>query len=162
MLERWSIKLSQFNYTVQYRKGEDHVVPDCLSRAPVMLLVDVDMKEWIGELYKDISFTKIIHKINKGLQGLVSDDINTGEIKFAYCTKSGTEYFLIDKVLYQKQTKRNGYGARTRICVPKPFVPAVMEACHEGGHLSFRRTSHTAAERFYCLARHVYSHCLVL
>jgi hypothetical protein len=35
MLERWSIKLSQYQYRVTYREGRHHENADCLSRDPI-------------------------------------------------------------------------------------------------------------------------------
>lgn len=34
-IQRWSLKLSQFNYTFQYSRGENNVHSDCLSRLPL-------------------------------------------------------------------------------------------------------------------------------
>ena len=53
MLERWSIKLSQYDFDVFYREGSKHVTPDCLSRDPVdvkekgvpVIIIEEDIKK---------------------------------------------------------------------------------------------------------------------
>lgn len=38
-LSRWALRISQFNFSIEYRKGADNKVADALSRAPVVELL---------------------------------------------------------------------------------------------------------------------------
>ena len=38
-LERWAVTLSSYQYSIQYIKGSDNVIADCLSRLPIQLSV---------------------------------------------------------------------------------------------------------------------------
>jgi hypothetical protein len=47
LLERWSIKLSPYDYDVEYRPGKDHHNADCPSRTPVDLILSIDIDEFV-------------------------------------------------------------------------------------------------------------------
>ena len=55
-LERWALALQEHDYQVDYHKGEDNVIADCLSRAEPLpgkcmsVLVACALADWEGEL----------------------------------------------------------------------------------------------------------------
>lgn len=56
-LARWAMKLSQYDMTLEHRKGNLHVVPDALSRLPVISALDSPgsiLDSWYNKLKSDI------------------------------------------------------------------------------------------------------------
>ena len=43
-LERWAVTLSSYSYSIQYIKGSDNVIADCLSRLPLQLSSEQEAK----------------------------------------------------------------------------------------------------------------------
>ena len=43
-LECWAVTLSSYSYSIQYIKGSDNVIPDCLSRLPLQLSSEQEAK----------------------------------------------------------------------------------------------------------------------
>jgi transposase InsO family protein/transposase-like protein len=81
-LRRWSIVLSEYNFTIVYRKGSLHCDVDCLSRAPVcdegdefldkilningrpdLLPQPLRPEEWISE-YEDDESQEVLNRVN--------------------------------------------------------------------------------------------------
>lgn len=58
-LARWSIRLQQYNFSIEHRNGKDHVVPDMLSRSvPVvvdeLLTENANRDPWLDQLKQNI------------------------------------------------------------------------------------------------------------
>lgn len=63
-LARWAIKLSQFSFTIEHRKGSQHVVPDALSRTHIESLslsglanespIDLNSEAFLSDEYKGL------------------------------------------------------------------------------------------------------------
>ena len=92
-LQRWNLRLSQYNYTIIHIPGESNYISDCLSRLPlaeskddleptelVLLLRDlethnVSAKEISVETQKDPMLTKIKHYIMHGFPTTVDETV---------------------------------------------------------------------------------------
>ena len=42
LLERWFLRLSMYNFIIEYKPGKENVVPDWLSRPPTDLIDEND------------------------------------------------------------------------------------------------------------------------
>ena len=94
-LARWAIMLSQFNYSVQYRKGKDNANADALSRAPLPTTpsdrsIDEEEKE-----YPAVSSTPI--KSEKSAR------ISSTTIELGYASKNDTQLTTV-KTFYPLST----------------------------------------------------------
>ena len=50
-LLRWDMKLQNYSFTIEYKKREDNVVADCLSR--MYLVTEEDLKEYMTWVKED-------------------------------------------------------------------------------------------------------------
>lgn len=51
-LLRWALKLQSYDFTLQYRKGKDNVLADCLSRITSLSVVDKEYDDLISKILK--------------------------------------------------------------------------------------------------------------
>jgi hypothetical protein len=128
-LERWSIKLSQYNYRVTYRPGPKHENADCLSRSIGNISVehvaqeqrnDPLMGQWFGKFDEmDI------------LQPLDSDEKVLDMGKEAVVLKADGKLW--------RRTKVDGKSV-DKLCVPRNMVTNVLAGAHNAHHLDFEKT----------------------
>jgi hypothetical protein len=147
-LERWSIKLSRFEYDVIYRKGEDNVNADCLSRDPINL-VNTNDDEWMKQQNDDIyaqNVQKLIRK--KGTIEIIERD---GEYDLINTFKIDENQWFIEKSgkVYNRIYNNHKDKYIDRIIVPKSLRRSVLQECHETGHFDYDRTYDKLKERFY-------------
>lgn len=53
-LARWSIRLSMFNFEIKHKKGKEHVVPDILSRAQPIQIINIDHSTSSDQWYTSV------------------------------------------------------------------------------------------------------------
>lgn len=66
-LSRWAVSLQQYDFEILHRKGKDHLVPDCLSRAvPKIDLVNSENHDDADIAYnEDTWYNNLINKVVK-------------------------------------------------------------------------------------------------
>ena len=132
-VQRWALKLSQFNYEFVYSKGANNVNSDCLSRIPLeeteqtcdpyelifsinsidsMPITSVDIKNLIK---KDKNLNELLHYIKYGWP----NKINNPELK--YFQNKISELSLFDGCIM--------YG--NRVFIPVPLRKIVLNQLHD-------------------------------
>ncbi|HYN44838.1 MAG TPA: RNase H-like domain-containing protein [Candidatus Limnocylindrales bacterium] len=148
-LERWSIKLSRFTYNILYRKGEDNVNADCLSRDPIEWINAISEQELIDKQNEDI-FVKQIRKVIDE-KGEIEFVRNGEEMEMITTFKICENQWFIE--MKGKIYNRIYNGAKEvfvdRIVVPQSLKKLVLKECHETGHFDFSRTYEKMKERYY-------------
>lgn len=143
-LMRWSILLSDYDFSIQYKKGSTHTNADFLSRIrhqpktpeletdqiPVFTLLKVDVE-------KEQKTDDFCKKIRTKLESKDSKTIEEG-------------YVLVDNVLKRKvQTERE---VLTLTLLPKSLLPTALRMLHDNlqsGHLGLFKTLSRVRARFY-------------
>ena len=147
-LERWSIKLSRFTYNILYRKGEDNVNADCLSRDPRESVNMID-QELIDKQSEDISIKQIRKLIEE--KGEIEFVRNGEEMEMISTFKICENQWFSEKggKVYNRifNTTKNIYT--DRIVIPQSLKKLVLKECHETGHFDYTRSYERMKERFY-------------
>ena len=114
-LERWSIKLSQYNYRVTYRPGPKHENADCLSRSIGIITVDQIIEEQrkddlLGKWFMKFDEMQIIHPLGGQEREL----------------EMGSESVVLkeDGRLWRRK-KVNGKQV-DRLCIPRSIIPNIL------------------------------------
>lgn len=134
-LARWAVRLQQFDFTIEHRKGTQHVVPDALSRSvPVIDTIEIKTTD---ETIKDPWYRRLLTQIEANPlrypRFRVNDDILFKSVNQPYCDLSPA-------------------CDRWRIVVPKEKRLALLKQCHDvptSGHLGIYKTFHRLANKFY-------------
>jgi hypothetical protein len=146
-LERWSIKLSRFNYNVIYRKGVELVNADCLSRNIGVVLSIVE--EIRVRQSEDESLNNIRKIINE--RGIIEFILNEEEVMepiSMYQVAVNQYYIVMRGKLYHRLINTRG-EVTDRIIVPKSLRSKVLEEIHNSGHFDFKRTYDKVRKRYY-------------
>lgn len=131
-LQRWALKLSQFNYKFEYSKGISNVNSDCLSRLPLPDTVQN------SEPYELVFTVKTLDKLIISSEIQKQTDLDGDLVKLKHYIKYGCP-IKIDKnlSLYKNLIGRmsilNGcilYG--NRVFIPKCLREVVLAQFHEG------------------------------
>lgn len=130
-LARWAIKLQQYSFDMEHRKGKLHVVPDALSRSfPTVSAIAVDMENldpWYKKMQKDV---------NKEPQKYPG-------------------WKLENNVLYKyfpnkRAVKTN--GVEWKAVVPTSLRKNIIHQCHDlavSGHFGYYKTLGRVQEDYY-------------
>ena len=150
MLERWSMKLTDYDMNIVYRPGPTMVMVDPLSRAPVNV---IDLKKHFEDLpflqQQDSYWSRIYKKLVRmalekehsevEVKARIDKDgkLSAKHPEVAYWIHKGKpswQKFWIDEqgILRQDLMIRN--TAVSRVCLPKALVPTVLQVYHEDGH----------------------------
>ncbi|HYN44763.1 MAG TPA: RNase H-like domain-containing protein, partial [Candidatus Limnocylindrales bacterium] len=147
-LERWSIKLSRFTYNILYRKGEDNVNADCLSRDPIESINMIE-QELIDKQNEDI-FVKQIRKVIDE-KGQIEFVRNGEEMEMIATFKICENQWFIERrgKIYNRVYNSAKEVFVDRIVVPQSLKKLILKECHETGHFDYTRTYEKMKERFY-------------
>ncbi|UYV80596.1 SLC25A29 [Cordylochernes scorpioides] len=128
-LERWALRLQEFEVTVMYKSGRKHQDTDCLSRSPLSCSEDIEedipslmaLQNFGQEQMKDPDLMKIADKMQQ--------------------ETSNKSFRKIDNTLYKKK-----YYPMRRVwllVVPRHLRQELLENFHDSptaGHLGFTKT----------------------
>lgn len=145
-LIRWALRLQEFEFTLEYRKGKLNSAPDALSRvssldsSPIVAayahkqtpsslslqfpLSDEDV--WVAQ-QQDVEVQKVYQKITENQQS--SDDVDSG-------------FVILEDKVYRKVT-HPFKGTHFQVYVPQSLRQTVMEAYHSNplsGHFGRYKT----------------------
>lgn len=136
-LTRWTLRLQAFSFRVHYRKGCCNVVPDALSRAPVVVNGNVCVamaKTYWADLPTSLSDIELAQK-----GSLLCDELKEAD----HQTKAGRVHYQEQQgVLYRCVPSRHG-GFNYQVVVPEEMVTQFLKYFHSspfGGHLGRMKT----------------------
>ncbi|KAK9688528.1 RNase H-like domain found in reverse transcriptase [Popillia japonica] len=131
-LARWAVRLQQYDFTIQHRKGKDHVVPDALSRSvPVveyLNAIEGSSDNWYNRLV-----SRIRERPEKFPAFRLIDGIPHKLVRSAYPE-------LVDGDSEWKQV------------VPKDKRQDLIQQHHDNptsGHLGAYKTIHRLSDKYY-------------
>jgi hypothetical protein len=150
-LARWSIYLSQFNFTVIYRNGRKHTNCDVLSRNPLQDQIpetqDTDLEGFLSVMDEMSEETPI--------------EIRQEQLKDKFCQEIERLMKTEDKRARKYSLDRNGllhrivvtpYEKRTLLVLPKVLLKTAIMKSHDppnSGHQGFSRTAARIMEKYY-------------
>lgn len=119
-LLRWALKLQSYDFVLQYRKGKDNILADCLSRIDSIQVIDNDYAELIDNIIKSPNDFKNF-KV-------------AGNRIYKYVEESGK---LKDKRF------------EWRYYPPKSERLALIESVHKIAHLGYEKTLSTLRDKYF-------------
>ena len=166
---RWVLRLSEYSFKVEIRKGSQHLVPDCLSRAPlhddngatVEALLVREIEDFTPEenLKKEIILSQpddeeIQKIITKTLAQQETDTCNCAHAPGAHeigCSAGERNLFVESNVLYHRKIIKQGTQIKhvTRLYVPKSWRKPIMRLHGTVMHLGRKGTLDQIAQLFY-------------
>lgn len=139
-LARWIMQLQQYKFLVEYRKGNQNVVPDALSRSPVDSKNDPELE-----------FTAIVD-IPKKQTSLACKWYNK---KFEEVTKypeKNPDFTIMNEHLFRHSANADLTEDSWKLCVSKPLREKVLNENHSeptAGHLGTRKTVARIGKNYY-------------
>ena len=128
-LARWAMELSQWDFTIKYRKGSDNLLADTLSRQPLPTCVVTSQDDWY-------------HRRKR----MVEEDPKAHP---EYTVKNGRLYRLI---LHTLDFNEADSSSQWKICVPRAEQGRVLKEEHDepvAGHLGIAKTLARLARKYY-------------
>ena len=131
-LQRWALRLSQFNYRFEYSKGENNVNSDCLSRLP---LPDVTHNSEPYELIFAVNELNNVNITCKEISRQTDLDKNLSELKnyIRYGSPSKIDNPNLQcykKYLNEMSIMKNCILFRNRVLIPPTLRDTVMQQFH--------------------------------
>lgn len=131
---RWVLELQNYDFSIEYRKGKDNVVPDVLSRAP--LLVEKELSELCNVTEEEAGCPWISRMMAR---------VKANPEKYS-------EYLLQDETLL-KNCGSTEFGITPwKLCVPTPLRTKVMHENHShitAGHFGVRKTIQRISQKYH-------------
>lgn len=119
-LLRWALKLQSYDFTLQYRKGKDNVLADCLSRIESITSVDQDYAKLKNQIIQDpVNFKQFMVK---------------GDRVYKYMADT--------KRLTDRRFEWKYYP-------PMQEREQIIRTIHEPAHLGYDKTLNSLKEKFY-------------
>lgn len=126
-LARWGLELQQYDFYIQYRRGEQNLVADALSRQPQEL--------GLLELPQDAWYEKTVKKVENNPEEHPGYKIYEGQLYRHIPDHTGLQT--------EREWKR---------CVPAAERKSILQLMHDdptAGHLGTAKTIHRLFQRFY-------------
>lgn len=145
-LERWSIKLSAYDFNIMYREGKKHVNADCLSRDPVNV-IEERKNEMREAQQKDEILRNIFDRCMK--EGKITLSRETEDIQEIQL-ESFNDAFIIkgDGRLYLRSL-RKGDDKKDRLCIPVSERAKVLSQVHDHHHCETKKTYKELKEKVW-------------
>ena len=152
---RWTLKLQEFDFRVEYKRGKENVVADGLSRLPIQELSEEGEKCLESQVSNEEERTvnlvtvfknkveelKIMQENDKKIQRILRSKLYDNR-KFQ---KEGVWYFR-----WRKNLDRPVFE---QLLVPEDLKQEVLTRCHDdsltGGHLGEKKTFEKIQKRFW-------------
>lgn len=142
-LTRWTLRLQQFTFNVLYRKGSLNIVPDALSRAPVITSLTSstaicvskafassgDLPTTLDQIAAAQSKDPAIAKIIKDLDNTTANDDRIS--------------FVLQQGLLYRRVPIANEGYRFQLIIPEKLTTSFRQYYHDnplGGHLGRMKT----------------------
>lgn len=119
-LLRWALKLQSYDFTLQYRKGKDNILADCLSRIETITLKDGNYNDLIEGILKDPVKYKDFMVKGKRVYKHVADSSKLSDKRYEW------KY-------YPPSQEREG----------------IISTIHEPAHLGYDKTLNSLKEKFF-------------
>ena len=120
---RWALKLQQFDFTIEYRKGRENITADCLSRSVFK----------VSERWEDFEYKALMEKINK----------NPNDYK---------EFKIVDDKIYKyvkNESKITDRRFDWKILPTKEERVQIIKTTHQEAHLGFEKTLEKIKEKYF-------------
>ena len=146
-LNRWSLELASYDYTVTYRRGKSHGNADALSRIPINAISNGTKR--MAELQREDPFcSAVITFIEK--QELPDEDLTPfwlQDIDRFYLSEEG----VLKRTFEPINARKRGF-LKDHVVAPEAMRKDIVIAFHDaplGGHLGFRKTYEKIRDRYY-------------
>ena len=154
-VNRWSLELASYDYTIKYRKGRIHNNADALSRIPkeskeieqINQIQIINQSERMKELQSKDEFCNEIIKF------LTNGDIENN--KEPFWMKQIGKFKINDNGLLVREMEPIGNRRKyltMNVVVPKSIRNEITTTFHDellGGHLGYNKTYNKIRDRFY-------------
>lgn len=147
---RWSVRLQQYDFKVEHRKGKLNIVPDTLSRAvPVAQNKSDDVEATVDLLCHTTPPTENIGVVKDNWYLSMLGKVRNNPTKFGSWRESGGRLWKHVVPLYPDLSPSSDSW---KLVLPKTERKAVILAAHEpatSGHVGVFKTCARVAERYY-------------
>lgn len=133
-LARWALELQQYDFTIQYRRGNENVVADALSRQPVETCQLAATTEQNTEYQTQCQWIKKKRA-----------EIQTNPVKYP-------DYAWVNNQLYRHFPAIEPDDVEWKLCVPQNLRKQVLQENHNqpaAGHLGVRKTVARVCRNYY-------------
>lgn len=149
-LARWSLRLQEYDMTVVYKSGRQHLDADCLSRSPIES-PSADADECAGFLgIVDAAAISQQQQADRELNTLIEFLEGRATKVSRLFSRSLPSFCLRDGVLYRKNFSPTGKSHL--LVVPEVLRREILQACHDeatSGHLGYTRTLARIKQNYY-------------
>jgi hypothetical protein len=161
-LNRLQVLMTEYNFTMQYRRGCDNAVADFLSRnaleqeeigngltdfldrgVPMELVVDAILDITDAEELVEMAQHRD-EKLKNVREYLISKTLLTGEQRYAIWVKNLAEKCFLENDLVWYKSERIGRRDKALLMVPEHLRERIIQAAHltrEAGHRGIHRTT---------------------
>lgn len=144
-LARWAVRIQQYDFTIQHRKGKDHVVPDALSRA--IPAVDTVTTPDSDETDNNSDNTEINSRTDRWYYNM-RKRIVENPLAYPKWKVHDDKIFKHFDVRYPELTDEDSW----KEVIPKSRQNEILKKHHDeptSGHLGIYKTHQRIAQKYY-------------